>query len=264
MIVTATAANRQAEPNGASRLDAVHDILDARLFRDPAPFAVERMIAMKSGRDFLVERRVRQQVARKLLDGELIERHVRVDRANRPISPRPHRARAVSLIPVRVGVPRGIEPIEHHPFAITRRREQPIHEPLKSIGRRIGEERVHFFQRRWHARQIKRHAPDERRLLSLIRERKSFLREPFCDEGINGTEVDGTEIATRDILGASLPLLLPPLGGEGWGGGPMVEQTHIRNHRPARREEAPVRLPLRPLIDPLLQQFNLRGRQRAV
>ena len=58
------------------------------------PSALVAMIAVETRRDLLVERRVRQQVARDLLDRELIERHVAVERVDHPVAPRPHRPRA--------------------------------------------------------------------------------------------------------------------------------------------------------------------------
>ena len=55
---------------------------------------------MKAGRDFLIERRARQQIAGQLLDRELVERHVRVERADDPVAPRPQFAVAVHLVAV--------------------------------------------------------------------------------------------------------------------------------------------------------------------
>ena len=233
VIVTPAAADGQAEPHGAGRLDSVEDVLDARLLGDPAALAVERMVAVKARRDLLVESRVRQQVARQLLDGELIERHVRVQGVDGPVAPRPHRPRAVSLIAVRVGITRRVEPVEHHSLTIAWRCEQPIDKPFVSIGRRIGEKLVHLAQRRRDARQIERHSADERRLLGLVRRRQPFLRESLLDERV-------------DHVAA-------PRGG-----------CRLGNRWPLRRDERPVRLPRRALVDPAREQLDLRGRDRTV
>ena len=51
-----------------------------------------------------------QQVAGDLLDGELVERHVAVEGVDHPVAPAPHRALAVALVAVGVGVAGGVEP----------------------------------------------------------------------------------------------------------------------------------------------------------
>ena len=79
VIVAAGAADREAEPDGRGRLDAIDDILDAILLVDDAGFVGHHVIAIEAGRDLLIERRIGQQVAGELLDGELIERQVRVE-----------------------------------------------------------------------------------------------------------------------------------------------------------------------------------------
>ena len=61
-----------------------------------------------AGRDLLIRRRTRQQVARDLLDRKLVERHVPVERVDHPIAPRPHPAFAVHLKPVAVRVARDV------------------------------------------------------------------------------------------------------------------------------------------------------------
>ena len=57
VIVAAAAADGQAEPDGAGGIDAIDDVIDARLLGDAAAFAVEHVIAMEAGRDLLRDRR---------------------------------------------------------------------------------------------------------------------------------------------------------------------------------------------------------------
>ena len=84
VAVAAGAGQRQAQPDGRGRVDAVDDVLDGVLLGDDAPFAVAAMVAVEAGRDLLVERRAGQQVAGELLDRELVERQVAVDRRRSP------------------------------------------------------------------------------------------------------------------------------------------------------------------------------------
>ena len=131
VVVTPRAAKRQPEENRRRRLDAIHHGLDAVLLIDDASLALDRMVAVEAGRHALGDRRVRQQVAGELLEGEPVERHVVVERANHPVAPRPHHAAAVKAVPVRVGVARGVEPVERHPLAVSRRCQQSIDDLLE-------------------------------------------------------------------------------------------------------------------------------------
>ena len=74
VIVAACAADGEAEPDGRSCLEPIGDILDAILLIDDAGFASDHVIAVETGRDFLLGGRVGQQVTGELLHGELIER----------------------------------------------------------------------------------------------------------------------------------------------------------------------------------------------
>ncbi len=82
----------------------------------------------------LVERRVRQQVAGELLDGELVERQVLVEGLDHPVAVRPHLAVVVEVDAVRVGVAGDVEPVPAAMLAPVRRRQQAFDELLVSIG----------------------------------------------------------------------------------------------------------------------------------
>ena len=116
--MTTTAIHRQPQPDGASGLSHLHHIIDAILFGDAASFSVDHVITQKTGREFLFERRIWKQIAGKLPDCKLVIRHVRIERVDHPVSPRPHRAFIVTLIAIGIGVPSGIEPCPCHAFAI--------------------------------------------------------------------------------------------------------------------------------------------------
>src|SRR5437879_332081 len=73
VVVTLRAPESQSKESRAGGVDPVHDRFDAKLLRVDAAFLIDLRVAMEAGRDLLVESRLRQQVARELLDGELVE-----------------------------------------------------------------------------------------------------------------------------------------------------------------------------------------------
>jgi hypothetical protein len=83
--VALRARERRAEPDRGSRVDAIDEHLVHRLVRIDAAFFVCHRVAVKPGRDLLLDRRTRQHVAGNLLDCEPIERHVPVERVDDPV-----------------------------------------------------------------------------------------------------------------------------------------------------------------------------------
>ena len=126
VIVALRARHRQAHPCRRRRVHAVEKIVPALLLRDRAALAVQQMIAIESGRDELIARRIRQQIAGELFDRKLVERHVRIQRTHHPIAPHPLKRIAVLLKAIAVRKPRRVEPRQRHPFAIVRRGEQTV------------------------------------------------------------------------------------------------------------------------------------------
>ena len=124
--VALRAAEREAEPRRARRRHAVGHGVEAKLQRVNSAFFVQHRVAVKAGRHLLLARRPRQQVARDLLDGELIKRHVRVQRIDHPVAPRPDAALAVLFVAVRVCVTREVEPPARPALAVLRRGEQLV------------------------------------------------------------------------------------------------------------------------------------------
>ena len=74
------------EKGGAEGVDAIEHGLDAKLFGIDAAFLVDLRVAMKPGGDLLLDGRIREQVARKLLDRELVKWHVAIKRVDHPIA----------------------------------------------------------------------------------------------------------------------------------------------------------------------------------
>ena len=163
VIVALRATDRQPEPGDASRVDAIDHVKIEILRIDQAAFVAGHDIAVKAGRDLLVDGRAWQKIARDLFDRELVERQVRVERLDDPLAPEPHVAQRIVMIAARVAVARKIEPGNSQPLAKVRRREQTIHGAL-NCGLRIADcglnKCIHLRDRRWQTGQIERHPPD--------------------------------------------------------------------------------------------------------
>jgi hypothetical protein len=89
----------------------------APLLVDGAAFAVGHRVAVKSGRDELVFGRVRQQVAGNLLDRELIERLVGVERADHIIAKGPDGPRRIVSVTGGIRITRQVQPHARPMFA---------------------------------------------------------------------------------------------------------------------------------------------------
>ena len=123
VIMAAGAKEAHAHPHLCSGGDAVDDVLSTVFLWDNAALDGDGVVAVEAGGHLLLQRGVGQQIAGKLLDGELIKGKVAVVGIDYPIPPRPHVAVGVVLITVGVCVARGIEPIARHVFAVPWRGE---------------------------------------------------------------------------------------------------------------------------------------------
>ena len=109
-----------------------------------AAFEIDHVVAVEAGGDLVIHGRVGQQIACKLLDRELVVRHVLVVGLDHPVAPRPHRPQAVDVVAVGVGVAGKIEPLHRHALAIVRRGQQVVDTLLVGVGRLVGQKGVHF------------------------------------------------------------------------------------------------------------------------
>ena len=101
---------------------------------------------MEARGDQLIHRRVRQQVARDLLDGELIERKVPVEGVDHPIAVRPHFAVVVDMNAVRVRVPGVVQPIARPVLTKRLGGEELIEIPLVCTRLAVSEKRFEQFR----------------------------------------------------------------------------------------------------------------------
>ena len=182
VVVALGATHRGAEPHGGRGAHAVHDVFGEILVGVRAALVVGHHVAVETARDLLRPRRVRQQIAGELLDGELVERQVPIERRDDPLAPRPHLAQAVVVIAARIRVTRLVEPRHRHALAVSGPREQAIHQLLVSVRALVREEGVHVRDARWQAGQVQRHAADERLAFCLGLRLQAVLLQAREDE----------------------------------------------------------------------------------
>ena len=231
VVVTAAAANCEAKPRLARRLHPVDDRLDEPLLGDQSSLAVEPMVAIEAGGHDVVARGAGQHVSGELLHGELIERHVGIERPDHPVAPRPVGAAGVGLKAVAVGIAGGVEPFQRHPLAEVLAGQELLHILLVGVGRWVGYEGIDIG---WQWRQpgeVDRQPPRERLAVGLGIRRKLRPLEPRKDEAVDRTATP-RRIANR------------------------------RHLRPFHPRERPVALILGPLLDPAVEDCGLRRRDR--
>ena len=103
---------------------------------------------MERGCDAVVDRRVRQQVAGDDARDELVERHVRAQRTQQPVAPRPRAHLAVRLVAVGVGIAREVEPGRRHVLRCGIAVEQSCDATFVFLLRRVRSERIRILGRR--------------------------------------------------------------------------------------------------------------------
>ena len=79
VIVAACALQRKSERGHAQRAYSVHDILDAVFLVDDAALGVDDVVAAEARGDFLLQRRLRQQIARELLGEKTVVGQVGIE-----------------------------------------------------------------------------------------------------------------------------------------------------------------------------------------
>ena len=232
LVVVATAAlEGEPEERGAKGGHAVVDVVDAVFLLDGAALALLRMQAVEGGGEHLLVGGGGQQITRELPRDEFIPREILVEGLDHPIAPRPHLALAVHLKPVAVGVARDVEPVGRHALAVARRSEEPVNQAEQGVGRAVRGEGGGFSGSRGQAGEVEGHAANQRRAVGFRLERAIFSGESARDEPVEGR-------SGREARGERRR----PNGGE--------------------RDEGPVALIRRALVDPALEGGNF-GRREA-
>jgi hypothetical protein len=99
-----------AHPDGEGRVDAIDDGDGAEFLIVRAALGIVHRVPMEAGGVQLIGGRVGQKIAGHLLDRELVERHVAVERIDHVIAVAPDRPRLIVGIPPGIGVAREVQP----------------------------------------------------------------------------------------------------------------------------------------------------------
>ena len=149
--MTARASDGKAEKRSAGGVHSVNRILQQILVVDRAALVAGHMGAIESTGDDLVDGRVGNEIARELLDDELVVGLVLTKRLEHPVAPQPHLPPRIHVNSAGVGVARDVEPRHRHALgvagAIRLFGQQHVNEALVTISARVGDIGVGFFGR---------------------------------------------------------------------------------------------------------------------
>ena len=129
----------------------------------------DHVVALKSRGDQLRLSRVRQQVPGELFDQKAVVGLVVIEGLDHPVPPQPQMPTPIDGESIRVRIPRRVQPVERQTFPKVRALHQPIHQPLIRLRPIILHKRLHLLRRRWQARQVQRHPPNQHRTIRLWR-----------------------------------------------------------------------------------------------
>ena len=134
VAVALRAAGGQPHPDLHARVHPVLHGEHAELLVVRAPLRVGHGVPVERGGQARVHRRVRDQVPRELLEGELIKGQVPVVRLDHPVAVAPDRPKRVGAVPAAIRVAGEVEPDRRPALRVLRRGEQPVHRPLDLEG----------------------------------------------------------------------------------------------------------------------------------
>ena len=185
MAVALGTGERQAHPHVHRRVDAVEDRVDPVFLVVVAGGGVGLRVAIEGGRDELPRAGPRQEVPRELLDGELIERQVGVERVDHPVAKQPNRSWRVAPVTLRVRISREVEPGPGPPLAESRVGQKLLDQPFIRIWIRVTEKIVDLRQVRRQPAQIQTQPPHERVRVGRRRKRQPRLLELRADKEVD-------------------------------------------------------------------------------
>ncbi len=167
VIVAARAIHGERQKRGACRGHHIVELVGALLggqHRIGTLHQVHRPADKKSRRLVRAER-----VAGQLFADEFVIGQISVERTDHVVAVRPRvGARLIHFEPVALRKAHDVQPMPRPAFAISRRGEKFVDEPLDGVRRRIRHERVDFFRRRRQPDHIEIHAPNPRAPISLL------------------------------------------------------------------------------------------------
>ena len=186
MVVALSTLQAEPHPDHRGRLHAVDGVLDTVLFGDGSPFIRRRVVPIETGRDFLIVRRVRDEVSGKLLNRKLVERLVRVVSRDDPVAPRPHVAWPVRVKDAGITVPGRVHPHKRHPLAEWLRGQQLVDDFFISVFAGVCQKHVDLFDGWRQAGQVEGHASQQPFFVGLIVRVETLQFEAFQNESVDG------------------------------------------------------------------------------
>ena len=227
MIVAARTFQRQPEKCRRERVHPVRHVFIAEFLGNAAAFIGHAVEPAKSRGQALLARRLIEQIAGKLPGEKFVVREVLVERLDDPVAPRPHVRVAVGLIAERIRVACQVEPFLGHALAEMGGREQAVRNFLKRSRRAVRHEHIHICLPGRQTREIEASAANPVLARSSRRRLQVLLLEPGEHEEVKRSS------------------------------GPACIGNLRKGNPVGHRHKRPVRLVLRPLGDPLANQFDL-------
>ena len=232
VVVALGAAHRAGEPGFGKIPHAVGLVDRAVLGVLRAAFVRRLQQAVVAGGDALPERRIRQQVAGELLDRELVERQIVVERLDHVVAVGRDAVLLVAVVADRVGEPHQVEPPRGHPLAEGRRREQLVDELLVGVGAVVEHELRRLSS-----------GVGGRPVRSKYSRRMSVRRSASGDGSTPAASSRASTKRSTSLRGQSA-------------------LCNVGHGRPLRRNVRPMGLVLRAGVDPAAERFDLRRRER--
>jgi len=178
VIVTLRAPEREPEKQRAGGVGAVEDVVHPRLGRVASALAIGHVIAVETGGEDLLGGGIGQEITGELLEGELVEGHVRVEGVDDPIAPWPVATSGVPLEAVGIAVAGAIEPPHGHAFAEVRRGQQGVDHLVEAYSQLFGRGR--------QSGEVKGQPAPDRVDFCRRRHFKAVLCQTFRDEVVDG------------------------------------------------------------------------------
>src|SRR5262249_26492138 len=108
-----------------------------------------------------------QDVTGNLLREEPVVRFVAIERVNDPVAVSPRvRYGKVGSFPGGVGVTHDVKPVPAPPLTVAGRRQQPVNDLRKGIGRVVRQKGLRLFRRWWQSGEVERCPAEQRPFVS--------------------------------------------------------------------------------------------------
>ena len=198
MGVALGATHGQSQPDAAGGIQPVNHGLDPELLLVGPSFSAREGVAMKTGRDLLLDAGVLQQIARQLLAGKAVEREIPVEGPDDPVPiPPGKRTNSILLVSIAVSVAREIQPVAPPPLTEMGRLQHALDQVLPGPGALVLHKPAHLRRPGQEARQVQAQAADQGIPVSLRGGRETRALHFRKDKSIDGVAGPGISIHHR-------------------------------------------------------------------